>query len=104
MVFDHVLDDNGAFKAALRAVAALVLGVVGFTLHGCCLLTACGFWRCVMAAGLLAVVGDDAFDRVICVMLPGVDSCTLGSVALGCTLEAVAFLFLVRHPWKCTLH
>jgi len=29
MVFDCVLDDSGAFKAALRAVSALVLGVVG---------------------------------------------------------------------------
>ena len=36
MVFDRVLNGNGAFKSALRAVAALVLGVVGFTMHGCC--------------------------------------------------------------------
>ena len=43
MVFDCVLDYNGTIKAALRAVAALVLGVVGFTAHGCCLLTARGF-------------------------------------------------------------
>ena len=64
MVFNRVLDDNGAFKAALHAVAALVLDVVGFTTHGCCVLTACGFWRCVIAAGLSAVVGDDAFDCV----------------------------------------
>ena len=62
-------------------------------MHGCCLLTARGFWRCVMAAGLLAVVGDDAFDCVFLVILPGVDSSTLGSVVLGCTLKAVAFLF-----------
>ena len=46
-----------------------------------------------MAAGLSAVVEDDAFDRVFLVILPGVDSGTLGSVALGCTLETVAFLF-----------
>ena len=93
MVFGHVLDDNGASKAALRAIAALVFGVVGCTMLGCCLLTACGFWRCVMVDGLLAVVGDNAFDLVFRVTLPGVNSCTLGSVALGCTLEAVAFLF-----------
>jgi len=93
MVFDLVLDDNGAFKAAVCAVAALVLGVVGFAAHGCCMHTARGFWRCVVAAGLSAVVGVDAFDRVFLVISPGVDSGTLGSVALGCTLKAVAFLF-----------
>ena len=93
MVFDHVLDDSSAFEAALRAVAALVLGVVGVTTYGWCLLTARGFQHCVMDAGLLAVVGDDVFDRVILVILPGVDSGTLGSVALGFTLKTVAFLF-----------
>ena len=98
MVFDRVLDDNGACKAALRAIAALVFGVVVFTMLGCCLLTARGFWRCVMVDGLLAVVGDDAFDRVFCVTSPGVDSCTLRSVALGSTLKAVEFLC-----WSCTL-
>ncbi len=77
IVFDCVLDDNGAFKSALQAIAALVFRVVGFTMPGCCLLTACSFWRCVMAAGISAVVGDDAFDCVCCVILPGVDSCTL---------------------------
>ena len=40
IVFDRVLDDNGAFNAASCAVAALVFGVVvGFATHGCCLLT-----------------------------------------------------------------
>ena len=40
MVFDRVLDASGAFNAASRAVAVLVFGVVvGFTTHGCCLLT-----------------------------------------------------------------
>ena len=43
MVFDCVFDDNSAFKAAVRAVASLVLGVVGFATHGCCLHTARGF-------------------------------------------------------------
>ena len=43
MVFDRVPDDNGAFKAAVRAVDALVLDVVGFATHGCCLHTARGF-------------------------------------------------------------
>ena len=98
MVFDRVLDDNGAYKAALRAIAALVFGVVGFTMLGCCLLTALGFCRSVMVDGLSAVFGDDAFNLVFLVTSPGVDSCTLGSVALGCTLEAVAFLC-----WSCTL-
>ena len=93
LVFDRVLDANGAFKAALGAIAALVLGVVGFATHGCCLHTACGFWSCVMATGQSAVVGDDAFDSVLLVISPGVDSGTLGSVSLGCTLKAVAFLF-----------
>ena len=93
MVFDRVLDDSGTFKAALHAIADLVLGVVGVTTHGCCLLTARGLWRCVMAAGLSAVVGDDVVDHVNLVILPGVDSGTLGSVALGCTLKTVAVLF-----------
>ena len=97
MVFDRVLNDNGACKAALRAIAALVFGVVGFTMLGCCLLTALGFCRSVMVDGLSAVFGDDAFNLVFLVTSPGVDSCTLGSVALGCTLEAVAFLC-----WSCT--
>ena len=100
MVFDCVLDDNGAFKVASRVIAALVLGVVSFFTRVCFLLTACGFWCCVMAAGLLAVAGDDAFDCVFLVISPGVDSGTLGSVALGCTLETVEFLFW-RHPQKC---
>ena len=44
MVFDRVLDANGAFNAASHAVAALVFGVVvGFSTHGCCLLTDRGF-------------------------------------------------------------
>ena len=93
MVFNRVLDDSDAFKAALRAVAVLVLGVVGVTTHGWCLLTARGFWRCVMAAGISAVVGDNAFDCVFLVILPGVDSGTLGSVAFTCTFKTVVFLF-----------
>ena len=47
-----------------------------------------------MAAGLLDVVRDVAFDHVFLLLLPGVDSGTLGSVALGCTLKTVVF-FLV---------
>ena len=44
IVFDRVLDANGTFSAASRAVAALVFGlVVGFATHGCCLLTNQGF-------------------------------------------------------------
>ena len=44
IVFDCVLDANGAFIVAFCAVAALVFGVlVGFSTHGCCLLTNCGF-------------------------------------------------------------
>ena len=39
IVFDHVLDANGAFIAAFCAAAALVFGVlVGFSMHGRCLL------------------------------------------------------------------
>ena len=59
MVFDHVLNDSGTCEASLRAIAAIVLGVVDVTTHGWCLLTACGVWCCVMAAGLSAVVGDN---------------------------------------------
>ena len=44
MVFDRVLDDNGAFNAASCAVAVLVFGVVvGFATYGCCLLADRGF-------------------------------------------------------------
>ena len=93
IVFDHVLDANGAFIADFRAVAALVFGVlVGFFTHGRCLLTNHGVQRCVMAAGLLDVVRDVDFDSVFLLLSPGVDSGTLGSVASGCTLETVAFL------------
>jgi len=97
IVFDRVLDANGAFNAATCAVAALVFGVVvGFSTHGRCLPTDRGFRRCVcwlVATGLSDVVGDAAFNRVLLVLSPGVVSGTLGSVALGCTLETVAFLF-----------
>ena len=93
IVFDHVLDANGAFIADFCAVAALVFGVlVGFFTHGHCLLTDRGARHCVMAAGLSDVVGDVAFDRVFLLFLPGVDSGTLGSVASECTLKTVAFL------------
>ena len=45
IVFDCVLDANGAFIADFRAVADLVFDVVGvgFDMHGLCLLTNCGF-------------------------------------------------------------
>ena len=93
IVFDCVLDANGAFIADFRAVADLVFGVlVDFYTHGCCLLTNHGVQRCVMAAGLLDVVRDVAFDSLFLLLSPGVDSGTLGSVASGCTLKSVAFL------------
>ena len=93
IVFDHVLDANGAFIADFRAVAALVFGVlVVFYMHVHCLLTDHGVQRCVMAAGLLDVVRDVAFDSLFLLLSPGVDSGTLGSVASGCTLKSVAFL------------
>ena len=46
-----------------------------------------------MAAGLLDVVRDAAVNCVFLELSPGFVSGTLGSVALGCTLETVAFLF-----------
>ena len=46
-----------------------------------------------MATGLSDGVGDVAFDCVCLLLSPGIDSGTLGSVALTCTLKTVAFLF-----------
>ena len=46
-----------------------------------------------MATSLLDVVGDAAFDCVLCVLSLRVVSGTLRSVASGCTLKTVAFLF-----------
>ena len=94
MVFDHVCDASSAVIAASCAIAALVFGVIlGVTMHGCCLLIIRGFWRCagwLFATGLLEVVGDAVLDRVLSICSV---SGTLGSVALGCTLETVASSF-----------
>ena len=106
MVFDRVHDASGAFIAASRAVAALVLGSVALReVSGCCPLTVFVFLRCagwIFATGLVNVVGG-VYDLVSCAPSSFSVSGTLGSVALKCTLENVAFLFCLGTV-GCSLH
>ena len=91
MVFDRVFDASSAFIAASCAIAALVFGIfVGIIVLGC---IACYFWRCggwLVATGILEIVGDAGCDLVLRVFSSCSASCTLGSVAFGCTLKIVA--------------
>ena len=95
MVFDRVRNASGLFIAASRADPALAFGVALRVVPGCCRLTVCIFCRC---AGWLFVTGVVDVVGGVCDLVRRVpSSCsvsgTLGSVAPGCTLKTVVFLF-----------